>query len=451
MVRPRGCLRAAIAGPRCSGGPAGAWPLTRRRLLLAALGAAGVQAAAQTTVAAGMQSWAVRAVPVPEPMRQLHAGGPSGLLGSGVSGSLWALSLTGEAPRRIADGIDPATHMATGHGRIAARTAGGGLWVRADDGRGGGAQSVPSAGLSAHAGLLILPLAVLAVVSGGAHAADPSGHRLARFETDAAGRWREVARSHEAVLPDARPLQIDLEGRGDGGHIVVLAGADGARYKHGVLGDAIEATRMLWLERHTLEPIRALSLPAPFVFEDIAPRPLMLPGAPARPALLTVRSGPEGGQLALVTADPQQPRSLRLAALGDGVGGFHRWWAPTSDGRHLAAVHTPHIGGVLHVYQQEGERLTRRRLSGDVSTHRIGTREIDLAAWLQGLLVLPSQDGRQLRRLNPAADWAELPAVPLPGRATLTAAVPDAAALAVLLESGEVVRVGPAAPLPAGR
>ena len=37
--------------------------------------------------------------------------------------------------------------------------------------------------------------------------------------------------------------------------------------------------------------------------------------------LLTVRSGPDGGQLALVTADPAQPQGLRVAALGDTVGG----------------------------------------------------------------------------------------------------------------------------------
>ena len=424
---------------------------TRRRALLAGfigLGPVSARVGAQGTAAPDPAPWAVRAVPADEPMRQLHAGGPSGLLGTGASGSLWALSLAGQAPRRIADGIDAATPIATGHGRIAARTADGGLWVWEETGGGGRSRAAPpsrSANLSVHAGLLILPLAVLAVVTTSARPADPLGHRLARFEPDPDGRWREVARSKHAVLPDARPVQVDLDGRGDGGHIAVLAGPDASRYDHGVLGDAIEATRVLWLERHGLDVLRELSLLAPHVFEDIAPRPVVLPGAQVGSGLLTVRSGPDGGQLALLAADSARPRGLRLAALGDTVGGYHRWLAPTTDGRHLAAVHTPHIGGVLHVYQLEGERLTRRRLQADVSTHRIGTREVDLAAWLQGLLILPSQDGRQLRLLNPAADWAELKAVALPGRAILTAAVPDAPALAVLLEGGQVVLVGPSA------
>ncbi|EHR72034.1 hypothetical protein BurJ1DRAFT_3224 [Burkholderiales bacterium JOSHI_001] len=425
--------------------------MTRRRALFAGfvgLGAASGRVGAQATAAADPTPWVARAVPAVEPMWHLHVGGPSGLLGTGASGSLWALSLKGQAPRRLAEGIDTSTPIATGHGRIAARKADGGLWVWEEAGGAGRVHTVPpsrSANLSVHAGLLILPLAVLAVVTASAQPADPLGHRLARFEPDAEGHWREVARSKNTVLPDARPVQVDLDGLGDGGHIAVLAGPDGSRYDHGVLGDAIEATRMLWLERHGLDPLRELSLPAPHVFEDIAPRPVLLPGAQPGRGLLTVRSGPDGGQLALVTADPARPQGLRLAALGDTVGGYHRWLAPTTDGRHLAAVHTPHIGGVLHVYQPDGERLTRRRLHADVSTHRIGTREIDLAAWLQGLLILPSQDGRQLRLLNPAADWTELKAVTLPGRAILTAAVPDAPALAVLLEGGQVVLVGPSA------
>jgi hypothetical protein len=411
---------------------------TRRRALFAGLAGVG----AKTFASPDPKPWAVHAVPADEPMRQLHAGGPSGLLGTGASGNLWALSLNGQAPRRIADGIDPSTPIATGHNRIAARTADGGLWVWEGPGGGGHARLPTAASLSVHAGLLVLPLAVLAVVTASAQPANPLSHRLVRLEPDPAGRWREVARSKDAVLPDARPVQVDLDGRGDGGHVVVLAGPDGSRYDHGVLGDAVEATRVLWLERHGLDVLRELSLPAPHVFEDIAPRPVALPGTLGGRGLLTVRSGPAGGQLALVTADLSRPRSLRLSSMGDTVGGHHRWLAPTTDGQHLAAVHTPHIGGVLHVYQSDGERLIRRQLHADVSTHRIGTREIDLSAWLQGLLILPSQDGRRLRLLNPAADWTELKVLDLPGRATQTAALHDIAALAVLLEGGQVVRVG---------
>lgn len=251
-----------------------------------------------------------------------------------------------------------------------------------------------------------------------------------------------MARSTDAVLPDARPVQVDLDGRGDGGHIAVLGGPDGRRYAHGVLGDTIEATRLLWLERHGLEPLRSLDLEAPHVFEDIGLRPVQGSQWGGAAGLLSVRSGPEGGQLVLVTAHPTQPRGLHLAAVGDTVGGFHRWLAPTAQGRHWLAVHTPHIGGVLHVYHQDGQRLTRRRLMGDVSTHTIGSRETDLSVWLRGHLVLPSQDGHRLRVLNTAADWSETASVTLPGRLTMATALTEGLALAALLADGRVVRVG---------
>ncbi|MFN9091523.1 MAG: hypothetical protein ACK5V0_08530 [Alphaproteobacteria bacterium] len=416
-------------------------PMLRRGALLMGAAAgllATVWRRAQGSAPLGL---VMRALPLPAatPMAQLHAGGPTGLLGVAPDGGLWALSPQQAEPRRLATGLDPATPLASGHGRIAARTAEGGLWVLEGSAQAG--ERGRDAGLAPHAGLLILPLAVLGVAA--------AGHRLVRFERAPGGRWQAVARSRVPVLPDARPLQADLDGRGDGGHIVVLAGPDDQRYRHAVLGDAVEATRVLWLERHALTPLRTLELPPPHVFEDIAPRPVALPGRTAAPGLpsglLTVRAGPEGGQLALLSADPARPAQLQLEALGEPVGGFHRWLAPTTDGRQLVAVHTPHIGGVLHVYRLEGRALVRRRLMADVSTHAIGARELDLAVWLQGRLLLPSQDGRRLRLVNPGQDWADEGALPLPARVVQTTALAEGSAWAGLLADGRVVLVQPGA------
>jgi hypothetical protein len=405
--------------------------LRRRGALVVGLAAGLLATAARRVRAAPARGLVLHPVELPAatPMAQLHAGGPTGLLAVGRDGGLWAVSLQPAAPSRLAGGLDPATPLASGHGRIAARMADGGLWVF--EAASGEARVQPDADLAPHAGLLILSLAVLGL------AAD--GHRLLRFERAGSRPWRVVARSAESLLPDARPLQADLDGRGDGGHVVVLAGPDAQRYRHGVLGDSVEATRVLWLERHGLTVMRALDLPPPHVLEDIAPRPVALPGRAGATGLLTVRAGPQGGQLALLTADPARPTQLRLEALGEPVGGFHRWLAPTTDGRQLVAVHTPHIGGVLHVYRQDGAALVRRRLLADVSTHAIGSRETDLAVWLQGRLLLPSQDGRRLRVVDPGQDWADVGALPLPAPVVQTTAVAEAAAWAGLLSDGRVV------------
>ena len=153
-----------------------------------------------SAAAPAQAAWAARSIPAAEPLRQIRAGGPSGLLAVGASGMLWVLSASGAAATRLADGLDPLTPLASGHGRIAARHADGGLWVW----QGGAVQRSARDTLAPQAGLLVLPLAVVGVAAG--------SHQALRFEPDAGQAWAVVARSTDAVLPDARPLQVDLDG-----------------------------------------------------------------------------------------------------------------------------------------------------------------------------------------------------------------------------------------------
>ena len=62
--------------------------------------------------------------------------------------------------------------------------------------------------LAPAAGLLVLPLAVVAVASEGGR------QTVVRLEPAGAGGWRVVASSDIAVLPDARPVQADLDAQG---------------------------------------------------------------------------------------------------------------------------------------------------------------------------------------------------------------------------------------------
>jgi hypothetical protein len=357
---------------------------------------------------------------------QIAAGGPTGLLAVSAEGMLLALSTQGAPARRLADGIDPQTPIATGHGRIAARRADGALWVL-DQGRVGASAEQR---LARHAGILVLPLAVIVVESDGGR------HRAARYEPAQEGAWRSVARSQIDLLPDARPLQADLDGSGDGGHVVLLAGPDGERYRHGVLGDAIEATRIVLLERHSLDLMRELTLPPPHVFEDIAPRRVTLAG---RDGLLTVRAGPQGGQLVLVDADPARPRALRIAAQGEPLGTANRWMSPIVAGSHWLAVHTPHIGGVLHAYRREGDRLVARRLMDGVSNHRIGSRTLDQSAQAGGQLWLPTQSGREVRIVDPSGGSGVPAERDTAGRVSALVALQPSSSVAAMLDDGSVV------------
>lgn len=60
-----------------------------------------------------------------------------------------------------------------------------------------------------------------------------------RLEPGRGSGWTEAARALDPVLPDARPLQVDLDrpGNADDGHVAMLAGPDAARDRHGAPGD----------------------------------------------------------------------------------------------------------------------------------------------------------------------------------------------------------------------
>lgn len=365
----------------------------------------------------------LRAVAAPPKVSQIFAGGPSGLLGLDAAGGLWALSVDGTAPKPLADGLDPATPLASGHGRLAARRRDGALWVLE-----GGRASVSAPGLlSPAAGLLCLPLAIIGIGVDG---------RVVRIEPGASGAWATVDRSNVVALPDAHPIQADLAGTGDGGHVVVLAGPDSERYTHGVLGDRTEATRVCLLERHSLRTERELVVPAPYVLEDIAPRKVALG---ARDGLLTVQSGPQGAQMVLVDADPANGAALRLAASGPPLGTVNRWLSPTAHGPHWLAVHTPHLGGVLHEYQRDGNRLVARRLLDGISNHRIGTRLLDMASWQGKRLLMPDQSGRRLLLLESAGGWQPSAQQALKARAVAVITLASPGWVAALQDDGGVV------------
>lgn len=400
----------------------------QRRQSLAAIAAASVGWPAR---AASPQP-VLQMLGAPQPVAQIAAGGPTGLLAVGSAGLLYALALDGGRVQLLASGIDPDTPLAVGHGRIAARRLDGTLWVL-EAGRTGFSEART---LAPMAGLLVLPLAIIGIEAEGTR------HRVVRLEPAGTESWRVEARSSIDVLPDARPIQADLDGAGDGGHVVVLAGPDAVRYRHGVLGDAIEATRVVLLERHSLAVMRELVVEPPQVLEDIAPRRVPLG---ARDGLLTVLAGPLGGQLVLLDADPARAASLRIAALGPALGTANRWLSPTTDGWHWLAVHTPHIGGVLHTYRQQDDRLHAERLLDGVSNHAIGSRQLDLATWQGPHLLMPDQGRQRMLLLDGRSGWQRVHEWPLPARVIASAGLGGGAGVAVLLANGGVAVARPSA------
>lgn len=300
----------------------------------------------------------------------------------------------GGAAEVVAAGLDPTGPLAVGHGRVAGRGLDGRLWVL-DIHKPQAAPSRSEQQLAPHGGLCMLSLAVVGVVE------EAGNHVLARFEAGVDSRWRIVARSREPVLPDAEPVIVDLDGRHGGAHVAVLAGPDAQRYPHAVLGDGIEATRVVWLERHRLDPLRSLQLGAPEVFEDRRLRPWRLPDG--RTGLVTVRSGASGAQLAVVAASRSEAAALEVATTGPAIGTRNRWLSPASvgpDDAQIWAVHTPHLGGVLHRYRHEGGTLVSEVVSAGLTNHRLGARDLDVSARVGPWLLLPTQNWRGARGVD---------------------------------------------------
>jgi hypothetical protein len=322
-------------------------------------------------------------------VRRIDAAGGGGWLARDGIGRLWQVYEDGNT-QLTGEGLAPIGPLDVSHGRIAGLGLDGRLWVRGDRASRQEPQRSVIA-LAPHGGLCGLPLAVIGLI-------ERAGHTLvARFEPDARGRWQVVAQSDEAVLPDAVPVIADLDRPGDGGHVAVLAGPDRQRYPHAVLGDGIEATRVLWLERHSLKPLRTLHLDEPDVFEDRQLRPWQLPDG--RHALVTVRSGPAGAQMAVIAASLREAYAMEVAAAGPFIGTRNRWLSPASvdpNDADLYAVHTPHIGGVLHRYRAAGSGLSAERVATGLTNHRIGTRDLDTTARIDRWLLVPTQDWQQL-------------------------------------------------------
>lgn len=360
---------------------------TRRQVLGAGL--AGVTGVGCAALARAATANAATVVPLraPHPMARLHIDADGTLLAVSARGELWRLAA--DRWQRMGDGLDSGSPLAHGHGRLVGRGRDGGLWLMES----GKVTQHARPALAPNAGLLVLALAVIAVV-----AAPQGRHHVVRLEPGASG-WSETARSKAAVLPDARPVQFDISGsmNNDNGHVAVFAGPDSGRYRHGVLGDDIEPTSLLLLERHGLEPLAGLDLTPPFVFEDIAPRPIAWQG---RRGLLTVRSGPQGAQMTVVATPRRDSSQLVLAALGEPIGSPQRWLSPTTDGVRLVAVHTPHLGGVVHQYRADGARLTSQVVISNVTNHMIGRRDLDMSAWVGHVWAVPTQNRGSLQFLD---------------------------------------------------
>jgi hypothetical protein len=192
------------------------------------------------------------------------------------------------------------------------------------------------------------------------------------------------------------------------------------RYRHGVLGDAIEAGSLV-IERSDGR-IGTVTAGANAVFEDLWPRIVKLNGVDR---IVVVKSYLQrGSALAVIDAE-----SMKIIAETPPIGHANAWLNPAGiadfdgDGTtDIAFVRQPHVAGLLQLWSWQDQQLKKVAEVRDASNHAIGSKAIGMS-WTADFdadghpdLAVPSLDRRSLRLIAFVPQVREIARVPLPAR-----------------------------------
>jgi hypothetical protein len=219
---------------------------------------------------------------------------------------------------------------------------------------------------------------------------------------------REIGPESPPTASERRPDQLPGSRitRGEQNIAAVWLAGPTTRYAHGVLGDAVEASR-LSVETASGKTL-VHELPASRVFEDLQPRLVDLNRDGKDEILLVETDSRRGASLAVYRiVDERIARQSMTPFLGQA----NRWLNPLgvgdfdADGRlDIALVATPHIGGRLRLYRNTAPMLKLFAEAGGVSTHSIGSRELGLGRVVPNAdrdrMLLPDQSHESLLLLE---------------------------------------------------
>ncbi len=180
--------------------------------------------------------------------------------------------------------------------------------------------------------------------------------------------------------PDARPVMNRL------GQVALYANASDQRYTHGIMGDALEAATLLVLDVRDsrIRLLARVDLPGEDVYEGIAPFWADIDGDGVEDLVTTVANGALGARLRAYIWDGG---AIRQELDGAPIGQGKRWRHQLSAAPfgpagqiEIAATRTPHIVGALEFYRLGGDALERTATFPGVTTHALGSRNLDQTA-----------------------------------------------------------------------
>lgn len=255
-----------------------------------------------------------------------------------------------------------------------------------------------------------------------------------------------------ARIPDSQAV------RGSRNIAWAWLGSPTRRYAHDALGSATHASSLHVLVVQPDGAQRALSLELPpnRVIEDRVPRLADLDGD-GRDEIILVESDARLGASLVVYglrlgAGARQPVLAQLAR-SPFMGTPHLWLNPVGvadfdgDGRaDIAAVTTPHVGGVLTLYRYQPPALEPVAKLPGLSNHRFGTVEQQLSAVVHSpgqrpAVLITGTDLRTLHalRIDAAGGWKDQ-ATPVALAAPVQRMTALPAAACILMTNGMTVQ-----------
>ena len=240
------------------------------------------------------------------------------------------------------------------------------------------------------------------------------------------------------------------------GSILAVLATPTDRYAHGVLGDAIEAAAIEWVDVCD-DTSGRIDIADPDVIEGVAPILADIDDDGDVEILVTISNSSGGARLSAYKLDGS------LLAESAPIGRGNRWrnqlavgpFGPAGE-TEVLDVQTPHIGGILQAFQlQDGDGgLILERVAasdGAFTSHPLGSRNLDMGvaidANLDGapdaLVATFSRDRLvALTRTSGGQGWQEVAAVALPGQLTSNIAVTrDDGQASIAAGAGNVLRV----------
>lgn len=174
------------------------------------------------------------------------------------------------------------------------------------------------------------------------------------------------------VLPDARILS-------DGAGRLMVLSTPSKSYPHSIMGDALEATGITIIDT-AVDPVtlQEIKVATGDVIECLSPIWTDIDGDSQREIIVTQSNAESGSRIVVYGIDG------KVLAQGEPIGQGFRWIHQVAVGQfieggalEIAAVRTPHIGGVVQIYALEGDQLVVVDSLSGYSSHRIGSRNLD--------------------------------------------------------------------------